>query len=81
MTKGLDAADAEIGTATPSARPNVVATSVVRMLLIAQPYISEQPVNVTSVGKRSPVSPASDYVRCCETLDAVFRRLARRLKR
>jgi hypothetical protein len=58
MTKGLDTADAEIGTATPSARPNVVATSVVRMLLIAQRYISEQPVNVTSVGKRSPVSVA-----------------------
>jgi hypothetical protein len=49
MTWGLDAADAEKGTAIPSARPNVAAISAERMLLITQPYISEQLMRVTSV--------------------------------
>jgi hypothetical protein len=60
MTWGLDAADAEVGTAMPSARPNVVATSAERMLLIAQPYIREQLVNVTSVGKKSRLAELHD---------------------
>ena len=51
MTWGLDAADAEIGTAIPSAKANVAATRAERMLLITQPYISESLMSVTSVAR------------------------------